>query len=330
MTEEKPLVSVILLNYNSADLIESCMASVLAQVDVALELIVVDNASDDDSMTLAEEAAAGDKRVRFLFNKENLGFAGGMNAGATVAQGRYLMFLNSDVTLAEDHLSKIVAAFRGSTRRLGAVGGRIYRLVGGEKTEYLDTGPVFLGRGFRHKIGRHLNSPHLVFGPTGCCPTVSAKMLADVALANGDYFDSDYFMYSEDTDLWFRAQLRGWQCLYEPQALAWHVRSASVGGGVRNYQRAFQPQRWAYRNRWITMVKVLPFSLFLRLLPYLFLMELLTSGFLLLKSFRGFFARLVAAADFLLVLPATMRKRRYIQSRRKVMVRDLTQLLQGF
>jgi GT2 family glycosyltransferase len=325
-----PLVSIIVLNYNSADYIECCVDSVQTQSYPETELIIVDNASSDGSIDLVEPFARKDSSIRIIRNRENLGFASGMNAGALEANGEYLMFLNTDVVLAPDYVSIALNALLKSECRVGVVGGRIFRLVAGERTGEIDSGPIYLGRGFYHKIDDAVGKRSFVFGPAGSCPLVSKKMLDDIALENGDYYDSSYFMYAEDTDLWFRAQLRGWKCLYEPQAIAWHTRAGSFEGKRRLYERPLKAQRWAYRNRWNTMVKVLPRSLFFQLVPYLFLMELVTVGYLLLKSPGSLRALPLAALDAISSLPETLVKRKYIQSNRTVEKIELTKFFKGF
>ena len=327
---EPPLVSVIALNYNSLKFIASCIESVQAQSYPAIEIIVIDNASTDDSVELAQSAIRGRSNARLIQNEHNLGFAGGMNVGAGCANGELVMFLNADVVLGIDYVAQAVAALQNTDQKVGMIGGRISRWVDGQLTEELDAGPVMMRKRFSHTSSGSIDTQAFVFAPAGSCPLVRKEMLEDTKLASGDYYDSDYFMYSEDTDLWFRAHLRGWKCLYVPKAVAWHVRAGSYAGKRRVHERPLPPQRWAMRNRWITMLKVLPVPLMLRLSPYLLLAELLTVGFFIVRSPRSLVAWGQAIGDFISNLPATVKKRRHIQSQRTAEVKDLVKLFAGF
>jgi GT2 family glycosyltransferase len=312
-----PSVAVVLLCHNSSPTITACIESVRAQTHAAIELLVLDNVSQDDSVQLAQAAIAGMPNATLVVNGQNNGFAAGMNQGARLVRSDYLLFLNADVFLAADYVEKALTALVGTEGlKTGVVGGRVLKWTGGQRTDELDAGPIKLQRIFFYGYPGDEDSRRFVFAPAGCCPLVRRAMLEDVKLANGDYYDGDYFMYAEDLDLWFRGHLRGWRSLYVPEAVAWHVGGGSFGGKRRSHQRPLYAQRWAIRNRWRTMAKDLPLGLFLYLSPWLLAGEVLRAGFLALTSPRSMTALWQALVDVLRELPAIRRKRRYIQSRR--------------
>ncbi|HEX4884400.1 MAG TPA: glycosyltransferase [Casimicrobiaceae bacterium] len=118
----EPLVSVVIVTYNNRALNELCLASVLHDTQwPALEVIVVDNASGDDTPALLREVAARDPRVRIVLNEDNRGFAAANNQGAGLARGRYLCFLNNDTVVHGAWLRTLVGHLRRHAH-LGLVG----------------------------------------------------------------------------------------------------------------------------------------------------------------------------------------------------------------
>ena len=101
-------VSAVIVNWNGREHLEVCLGSLLAQTLPAVEVLLVDNASSDDSVDFVRARFAN--RVRVLEQPHNLGYAGGLNAGFHAARGRYLLALNSDTEVAPDCLALLVAA----------------------------------------------------------------------------------------------------------------------------------------------------------------------------------------------------------------------------
>ncbi len=227
-----PDVSVIVVNWNTRDLLARCLETVLAQAGgLALELIVVDNASTDDSVTLV--------RARFpqavlIANAENVGFARANNQGARAATGRYLLLLNSDafphagalpalVALAEAqpragligaHLRNPDGSFQASHTPFPTLGREFLILSGLGRLAY---GPAYPSRGPDEARG-----PQIVDYVEGAC--MLARPEAYTAVGG---LDEGYFMYAEDVDLCFALRHAGWQVWYHPSARLTHVGSAS-------------------------------------------------------------------------------------------------------
>ena len=113
ITGLRPLVSVIIVTYNNLALNRQCLASVLDDTDYpAMEVIVVDNASSDDTPTFLRELAEREQRVRIVLNAENRGFSAANNQGAALARGRYLCFLNNDTVVHGAWLSTLIGHLR--------------------------------------------------------------------------------------------------------------------------------------------------------------------------------------------------------------------------
>jgi len=223
-----PDVSIVVVAHDSEGDLPLSLASALAQRDVAVETLVVDNASSDRSREIVRRQASN---VRLIALPENAGFAAAMNAGIEATSGRYLLSLNPDCRLAPDFAAAL-------TRRLdarpdvGSAAGRIYRAEGADllPTPRLDsTGIVFTpsGRHFdrgseEEADGRYVDEEE-VAGTTAAAGFYRREALASAKISTG-YFDSDFFVYREDADLAWRLAKLGWKCLYVPGARAWHRR----------------------------------------------------------------------------------------------------------
>ncbi|MFA5571728.1 MAG: glycosyltransferase family 2 protein [Crenarchaeota archaeon] len=133
MKHTTPLVSVVVLNYNGENYLLNCLASVLKNDYSNYELILVDNASTDKSLKLAETYFGGNPRLRIIQNKENLGFSGGNNIGFQHSSGKYIVFLNNDTTVASDWLTQLVNAMENDST-IGIAQSLIYT-IDGEKIQ---------------------------------------------------------------------------------------------------------------------------------------------------------------------------------------------------
>lgn len=333
------LVSVIVLNWNDGTYVCDCIDHVLAQTYPSVEIIVVDNASTDGS---ADEIARLYNQITLLRNQKNLGFAGGMNRGIEHTAGEFVLLLNTDAFLAPTYIEAVMRAL-AERPEVGAAGGKIYQLVGGQKTTVIDSVGHLLRKRIAHDFSlRGLEEKpdgcttpevaysRLIYGPDGSCPILRRSMLEGVRFPSGEYFDENYFIINEDMDLWMRAHLRGWQALYVPEAVAWHVRSVSQGGQIRLVDKSDFYQRHALKNRYLTILKAFPVGLLLYLLPHLFLAEILTWGYFAAVKPRCLVNVVGAQLDVLRLLPWALARRKYIQSRRTASVRSLLPLFTKF
>jgi GT2 family glycosyltransferase len=333
------LVSVVILNWNGGESIRDCIDHVLDQTYPDVELIVIDNGSTDGSAEGVEQAYP---RAILIRNQRNLGFAGGMNRGIEYATGEFVLLLNTDAFLAPIYVEAVLCAI-AERPRVGAAGGMIYQHVDGEKTAIIDSVGHLLRKRIAHDfsyrgmekgangcISPEVRESRLVYGPDGSCPILRRTMLEDVRFPSGEYFDESYFIINEDMDLWMRAHLRGWQALYVPEAVAWHVRSVSQGRQIRLVDKANFYQRHALKNRYLTILKDLPLGLLLRLFPYLVLAEMLTGMYFAIVKPRCLVNLIGAQLDVLRLMPQVLARRKYIQSRRVVSAQSLLPLFTKF
>ncbi len=263
-----PLVSVTVVTYNSERYIDACLESVFAQPYSSLEVIVVDNASQDATL---ERLRPYRDRIRLIRNSANLGFAAGQNQAIEASSGEWVLALNPDVYLTPGFLARLVQA--GETRtgeRVGTVCGKLLRMTKDlviPSHPFTDSTGIFFTPMLRHfdRGSRELNNGHYekleyVFGASAAAALYRRDMIADISIG-GEFFDPDFFMYREDADVAWRAQLMGWKCLYVPGAIAYHVRT------VHCWNRAQVPpvlNMHSVKNRFLMRLKNIGLPLYLR------------------------------------------------------------------
>jgi len=232
-------LSIIILNYNTKNLLGDCLKSVeKAKTDgLSWETIVVDNASTDGSPAMVRKEFP---EVLLRESKKNLGFAGGNNLGLKKALGRYILFLNSDTQITPDSLVKIMK-FMEEDSRIGASTPKTILFSGGMDPDCHRGFPTpwasicyFLGLeklfpkskifGQYHQFYLDLNKTHEIDAGFGTFMFVRRKALDQVG-----NWDESYFFYGEDLDLCYRIKKAGWKIMFYPESLATHHKGASSG-----------------------------------------------------------------------------------------------------
>ncbi|WP_026369860.1 glycosyltransferase family 2 protein [Kallotenue papyrolyticum] len=241
-------VSIILVSWNTRDLLLACLESLPAAIgDLRADVWVVDNASRDDSVAAVRSRYA---HVRLIENRTNLGFAAANNQAIRGGAGRYVLLLNSDTVAAPDSIELLVR-FADDHPRVGAVGGQLLNADGSFQasrarfpslwSETLNVtglgrrlyGPWYPGYGPRHS--RHPCRADVL---PGACMLVRRAAIEQVGP-----MDEDYFMYSEETDWCLRLHRAGWELWYLPDARILHH-------GGQSTQQAREPMIAAlYRSK---------------------------------------------------------------------------------
>ncbi len=262
-----------------------------------MEIIVVDNASADDSV---EMIGAYYPEAKLIRNSPNLLFCKAQNQGIEASKGNFILSLNSDVVLDKDYLNEALKSINLDTR-IGMVSGKILRM----DRRIIDSTGLFLGRnrkplerGYgRRDVGQH-EKPGYIFGVSGACAFFRRSMLIDIKDGYG-YFDERFGMYYEDLDLCWRAHRKGWKAYYNPKAVACHVRGGTALNGERKghlnlpYLSAGLKNRYI-RNRYKCIKKNDSFWGILINLPFILWYELKIwcyKGLTSLKNMLYFFFR---------------------------------------
>jgi len=317
------MVSITIVTWNSAAHLRECLASVARQDDPGFEVIILDNASTDETRDILREYRA---RFRVIYNARNIGFAAGQNEAIRAARGEWILCLNPDLLLPPDFVSQLLAAGEAHPEA-GAVCGKLLRWKpqdSSERSNVIDSVGVYFTRNMRHLDRGAEEIDHgqfdrmqYVFGATGAAVMFRREFI-DAVTIDGEFFDEEFFSYREDADLAWRAQLMGYRFLYTPNAVAWHVRR------VTPERRENLPHviNWhSVKNRWLMRAKNASWWLRFRLAVPVLWRDAQAFGYALLRD------RAMLSACLYQFRPEVRqrlrRKRHIIQSRRKISDRQL-------
>ncbi len=225
-------VSLIIVNYNAGDFLEACVSSALGQVD---DLVVVDNASTDSSLAQLEAAFPGERKLRIVRNRENLGFATACNIGADQSSGSYVFFLNPDCLLEPTSVKCLLRALEDYPDA-GMVGGFLVDPDGTEQGGGRRAIPTpwrsfvrafglsrFADRWPRLFFDFHLHKQPLPSEPIEVEAISGACMLVRrVAMDDAGRWDEGYLLHCEDLDFSMTMRRKGWKILFVPDARIVH------------------------------------------------------------------------------------------------------------
>ncbi|MBF0528531.1 MAG: glycosyltransferase family 2 protein [Deltaproteobacteria bacterium] len=211
------MITVVIPNYNGAEVLTDCLASLTGQTLPVHEVILVDNGSSDGSVAMAEEVWPG---IRIIQNGHNLGFASAVNAGIKAAAGQYVALLNNDVTVERDWLAEMKLVLEADPLTF-AVGPKLLldpdreriNVIGIKLKKSLESASIGAGQLDRGQY----DLPGQVFGVSAGAALYRREIFDEVG-----FFDDDYFAYLEDVDLSFRARLMGYRFRYTPRSRAFH------------------------------------------------------------------------------------------------------------
>jgi GT2 family glycosyltransferase len=300
-----PQISVIILNWNGKPFLEECLGAMRRQTFRDFETILVDNGSEDGSVGYVR---AGFPEVTLLALPENLGFTGGNIAGYKQASGDLIVLLNNDTEAHPDWLEEIRKASQGYSDA-GSFASKMMYFDDRGRVENcgfdLGTAGATVDLGRNESDGPPWTQPRKVFGGCGGAVAYRRRMLEDIG-----FLDPDFFMIYEDVDLSFRAQLRGYACVYVPGAIVYHRYRVTIGKAPS--RQVFYSQR----NIEFVYLKNMPLGLILRSAPQRLLYEVGAAIYFSKHGTGTAFFR--AKLDVLKCLLPTLRKRREIQKRRTI------------
>lgn len=219
-----PTLSILIVSYNSRDLLGRCLSSVAQQTKVDHEVIVVDNASADGTPKLV---ASEHPEVKLIANTVNYGFAVANNMALKVATGRFRVLLNPDTLLLDRTLDRLVE-FMEAHPDVGIAGGKMVESDGSVRryeTWYPSLFAYLTNSLMLRFRGDHGNGE--VEFVSGSC-----LMIREVTMQQIGLLDEDFFMYNEDVDWCLRAKRAGWRVYHCADARLFHVAGGSSGRDV--------------------------------------------------------------------------------------------------
>lgn len=302
-------VDIIIPNWNGQEWLGSCLDSLVNQTFKAFRIIIVDNGSTDGSV---EFVHTNYPQVQVIALEKNTGFTGGINTGIRAGTAPYVCWFNNDAEASPTFLEHLLTALK--TREAEGFGMAAAKVFFKSSPSIINSAGSFVGpdgigrdRGFQQPDGPVFNEMTEIFGPAGVAALYCRTLFEKVGL-----LDEDFFLYSEEVDLNYRAQLSGYRCLYVPEAKVWHRGSATA----QNISR--RAAYLANRNSLLVIIKNLPGVLLLRQLPWILLGQLYQLA--LFARQGNFIPALQGKIAFIPLLHATSAKRKVIQQNRKVTI----------
>jgi len=258
-----PDISVIVITCNSEKFIRPCLNSIFNQGCKGLEVILVDNGSQDRTIGIIKENFSGTKLIE---NTINLGAAEARNQGIKLAKGCWILILDCDTILQDNFISNIIKISGSLSHRVGMLQPKI---LNPDKKRIYSCGIHLAWSRRFYDIGSQkydrgqFNRPKEILGPCSAAALYRRKMLVELEEDTG-YFDSRFFFLVEDVDLAWRARAQHWKCMLIPEAVCYHNGNSS--GLDKKYR-----QYLSLRNRYLTIRKNDGFLWYLsKILPFAF------------------------------------------------------------
>jgi len=233
-------LSIVITSYNTSDILLKCLDSIwLETKDITFEVIVVDNASVDDTVTELKKLSQKRKNLKTIFNNENVGFSKGNNQGVAKSKGNYILFLNSDTRLIENTFKKMIdwmeshkdigvssCQLLNSDKSLQASGGYFPDILKVFFWTFLiDDLPFINSFGSYHPhVGDFYRKDHEQDWVTGAFMMVRREVIEKVK-----GFDENIFMYAEELELCYRIKKLGYKIYYTTVSKIIHIGGASSG-----------------------------------------------------------------------------------------------------
>lgn len=283
MSDSRVVIQIV--SWNSLTHLPACLEAATAQIGTQSQVLLIDNASVDRTVSWLEERYP---QLHLLRNTRNTGFCHAHNQGFRITRSDYVLVLNPDVVLTPDWLARGVdwldrhseyATFGGKLLRFAYSGEELKSVV---PSDILDSAGLRVFRN-RHAIDRgsgevdrgQYDRPEDVFGHSGACVLYRRTALESIRFKD-EYFDEDFFAYKDDLDAAWRLQRMGWRSWYDPFTVAYHFRSAqgserSTNAAIaKNHRRRWrQISELSYRNHWWLLAKNETWSTVWRDLPWL-------------------------------------------------------------
>jgi len=267
--KKKPVISVIIVNYNGLSHIDTCLNSVLHQSYTDYEVIFVDNASGDESLEYAKSKYPD---IKFVVNDKNLGYVGGINSAIQYAEGSYLAPLNLDTEVDINWLS-VMVEFMQNNPDAGAVTPKILFFTKRDRINTMGLDIHVSGLAFCKNIGKQserFNSIEIVSGISGCSYMVRKEIFS---LTGG--LPEECFMANDDVILSWLINLMGYNMYCIPESVVYHKYHPNL-----NPRKIYNLEK----NRLMLLLYSLKKSTLILLSPVYAIMELIIFGYCLIKG----------------------------------------------
>ncbi len=299
-------LTVLIPTFNQMDLLWDCLQSIRNQTLRPDEILVVDDGSTDNIREMIDSNFPDAQVIRL---ETNSGFCVAVNKGLHAVKTDFVLLLNNDMTLEPECIANLMRDANQRTIRTPLV------LFQSDPGTIYSAGDRVLISGRPEAIGFRKPREGFEMPSSVFCATGGAALVPRVIFDRIGYFDDKFFAYFEDTDFCVRARWAGFACELVPEALAFHVGSASLGG------KTWTRSMLCYRNHALLIVKNYPLSMIVRFLPAI-VFERLHQARMMFSSARTEFGAvralgvaLFAAYSLLSLLPHAIRARSHLRGR---------------
>lgn len=306
----QPLISAIIVNWNGKQFLDDCIISLLKQTYKKCEIILVDNASTDGSISYVKRKYP---KVKIIRNNKNVGFGGAVNIGIKHADGDYIIFLNNDLYLEKNCIKNLLNPLENGVK--GATVPKV--LFFHQRNKINSYGNIVNFLGFA--MPKYINQNEKIATKeeeTACGGLLLVKkdIIEEVGL-----FDENFFLYHEDHDLSWRLRLYGYEILVIPEAKIYHKYTFS-----KNLDKFYHSEK----NRLQLLLKNYSFNTILLLLPAIIFIELAEMFHSILNGWYK--KKIISYLEIYRNLPNLLKKRVVVQRNRKVKDSEIVKLFVGY
>ncbi|KYH30672.1 putative glycosyltransferase EpsJ [Clostridium tepidiprofundi DSM 19306] len=266
--------SIIIPNYNGEKYIKECIDSLYTQTFKDFEIIIVDNASIDNSCSIIESSYP---EIKLIKNNENYGFSTAVNQGIKSAEGQFVVLLNNDTVVDEYWLENLVNCI-DKDDKIFSVCSKMIRY--NEKDKIDDAGDEYciLGWAYKRGDGRpvyNYNKNKLVFSSCAGAAIYRKSVFKEIG-----YFDENFFAYLEDVDISYRAKIHGYKNKFCSKAKVYHIGSATTGSKYNSFK-----VKLASRNNIYLVYKNMPIVQLIINFPFLLIGYVIKLLFFIFKGY---------------------------------------------
>ncbi len=240
-------VSIVIPNYNGEKFVKTCLKSLTNQTEQSFELIIVDNASKDNSIRLIRDEFGNifKDRMKIIELDENYGFSKAVNVGIKASNASYVILLNNDTECDRRFVEKMLKGIRQS-KRLFSCGAKMIQFNDRNKIDSAGDYYTIIGCTFTKGYGKapsEYSKKEYIFSSCAGAAIYRKKIFEKIG-----YFDEIHFAYLEDVDVGYRAKIYGYKNEFIPDAVVYHVGSGSSGSRYNEFKVSLAARNNVYLN----------------------------------------------------------------------------------
>lgn len=275
-TKEKRVaeVTVIIPNYNGIKYIKQCLDSLMDQSFTDFHTIVVDNFSEDESLSVIENEFP---QVELVKLSQNFGFCRAVNEGIKRTKTKYLILLNNDTKVDKDFIKELYNCIESHPDTF-SVAAKMLQMYNPDKIDA--AGDLYCCLGWAFSLGKDkdaskYNKERVIFSACGGAAIYRKDVFEQIG-----YFDELHFSYLEDVDVGYRARIMGYKNRFTPKAIVYHAGSGTTGSRYNPFK-----VRIAARNSWYVVFKNMPLLQLIINFPFVLLGFLIKAIFFIMKGY---------------------------------------------